>query len=315
MDHDGHPVRNLRKHLLDVIEKKLDSSSYTDLESFVTDLEQLIERCDTQIKRFSSESLAVKEIMKKAESDKSKVHLYLDTFKNRVTKSKPNLAVLLEMSTIDFTQCAISDNLQFQHLSFIQNEKTSVSVQTDKTTQTSVENLSISSTSTSECGEIRSRLEQYEDKLVKFETKSWYFRMKIEERRPLQIGPTYNFYFGNFRIELSANSLVPAKHDDVPAWWNDPFLHVNVKFHLIAAANSVLRIKHCKISLLNQKDVEKTCESRNYDVSFPFPCKIVWVCINKGAFLSGTSAWVTSENQFDIGVDLEYIVIGHSEKY
>ena len=251
MDHDGHPVRNLRKHLLDVIEKKMCSSSYTDLESFVTDLEQRFESCDTQIKRLNSETLDVKEIMKKAESDKSKAQLYLDTFKNRVTKSKPNLAVILELSTIDFRQCAISEQLQFQPLSFTQKETTGVFG----------------------CRGIRNQEKQFRYKPGKFETKCWHFRMKIEQRRSLQVGPTYSFYFRNFRIELSAYSQVPATQKDTLCS-KHPCLHVNVKFYRCTGANSVVRIKDCKISLLNQKKANKKCRSSNYWFFWLFLAKL-----------------------------------------
>ena len=303
MDHDGHPVRNLRKHLLDVIEKKMCSSPYTELESFVTDLEQLIERCDTQIKRLNSETLDVKEIMNKAEIDKSKVRLYLDTFKKEATKSKPNLAALLEISTINFTQCAKLDNPQFQHLQLTQKEITSRSVKTDKSTQTSVQKPP----NVSQSGVIRNQQEQYGYNQGTFLNWYRYFRMSIEQRIPLQVGPIHTFLFGNFLIELSAYSQVPAPHEDIPARWTDPFLHVKVKFHLFSGSNVNLQIRYCKITLLNQHDAEKDCESRNYAVYYPFPCEIVWVSLNQGAFLSGRSSWVTSENQFDIGLDLQYI--------
>ena len=74
--HDGHKLRNLRKHLVETIERKLGEEIKGGLNVYLTSLEELITNCQTKLEYFSTKQISIEQFMQDSQKKQNIVRSY-----------------------------------------------------------------------------------------------------------------------------------------------------------------------------------------------------------------------------------------------
>ena len=191
--YDGHNLRNLRKHLVETIERKLGEEINDGLNVYLTSLEELITNCQTKFDYFSSKQTSIDQFKQESRKKQNIIRSYLELAKGDFKSSKSSDQLLFDMFCMDFALPCSSETIEGKKSSFTQSD---IKTYVDKSIQVSIQNPA---DVFGQCIHDHASLQYLELK----------YHLKVNSRKPLNVQPSCKMQYGNVFIQISA-SVNPA---------------------------------------------------------------------------------------------------------
>ena len=329
-DHDEHPVRNLRKHLIQKLETTLDNKMHEGLLQYKNSLKQCVKVSIQTHSELEKRYVSVGNFLKEADLKIATIGRYFDHNKDGLTCE---LSLLQELSKIDLTfpdeayiwnmgksvgvqveTVKIESSNQTEH-----TEKGYKSVQTEnKTSDRTSEfvrepsrqligscRVKLPVSSTGHPQDVPKFLSQSECLMI-WKTAIIEFPMKVQRREPLSIPTSKNVRLGDFEIQIIAYSLNHGFALPRKGWWNqeEPQLYLKVKRTWLpnVKPSPLCDQDRTKIELINRVNLNRTICSDWYYLNEETEQSF----LPNASFLDPKTSWVNSDNSFYLRTRTQY---------
>ena len=332
-DHDEHPVRNLRKHLTQTIERKLGNNLNDGLLSYYTSLEECIQLNNSLLTGLERRVGATQSFLENVAPQRKALGRYFDSIKQTGNKDgfTCELSLLSELSKNDFSIGTLEASPAAS--------TTSIGVQAEAskkgtTTQTESGVRTSSNTQTETSLYIVSEPELEKHKISRIPLNPWLrvtdlhlqrsnlfierevltlhierctttieFGMEVRKRKPSIIAPSNVAHLGGFKLQLLAYSrLCDACGDKSNC--PEPQLCLKVQRTRIQdeKIGRFTDLDRCKIELINNKSSSKNIVSNWYNLNEDREQTLLLY----STFLRRSNSWIDSNEHFHLKVHIEF---------
>ena len=329
-NHDGHPVRNLRKHLMEKIEAKVGQEWYRGMTSYLLSLETLVSTSEQKLRELRMKVSSIEKFIDDCKQKETIVRSCINPVEEKCGQSfsKIETSLLLQLSCIQFTlpSCSV-------YLDFLNSASTQVEIsQSHRAVQVgeildspapiceNTDQLKLSHQRSSQEPPIycvpstTARLTHLTlhvpsssiYQLEEASAVSLLFRLEIEQKKPLRVRPSNKVRLGNVVLEMLAYCQSCELHRHLKTC-PDFSLHIKVvlSFEPIKFGPHY-DLRSCKLTLLNHHP----SSARNLEMKWAaiddYNTDIVWQVMNFGNFLSPKNYWMASDKHIVVSMTIKF---------